>query len=148
MELFLYHFQNLFYYFLLGMLIIRIIINWIIYVRIDSDIMNPNTPFLWTMIPFSEQEKENIRKTNPEIKDFSKDGGETDKTALLYCVLTFWWPYEYQEERKIKKLKRFANVLNVSFLVLLSIALFFFLHMQGINAKYEYIEKDFFYFFK
>jgi hypothetical protein len=153
MELYLYHTQGIIYYFLLGLLIIRILLNIYIYYKIDSDIIQRDIPFYWTMIPFSENEKRQInvernKWKRGEIKDFTKDGSDTFWTNLLHCALTFWWPLEVNESSKIRAFKRLGNFLNLSFLVIGFSMIWFFLYMQDINARHSYIERDWTYIFR
>lgn len=146
MELALYHLQHLIYYALLGLLIIRFILNAVIYHKIDSDIIQSDIPDYWTMISFSENEKEEKRRKYGHIKDFSRDGSQDVMMEWIHYALTFWWPYLYNEEVGILRLKRIANVLNVLFMVFAPLCLVLFLYLQGANFKYRNVTEDWFFF--
>jgi hypothetical protein len=148
MDLFLYHTQSLFYYSILGLLLARLLLNAVIYYKIDSDVIQADIPDHWTMISFSENEKADIRKSRPEIKDFRQDGGGHIYKTILFFAFTFWWPAEYSEQPLIKKLKRLANILNIAFILMAVVAVFLFINMQGINARYSNVQKNCLYFLR
>ncbi len=142
MELVLYHGQGILYSTVGCLLIIRIILNYIIYVRIDSVVTQSNTSIWTTFSSLSEQEKENLKKNRPDIIDINKDEGSLGRTELFHITLTFWWPTQVWDDKTTSKLKLVSNILNILFLVLLFGTMFFFLYMQDINAKYHHVTRD------
>jgi len=149
MELILYHYQGLFNWFVVGLFAIRFWLNMTIYHKIDSHIIHPNVPDNWRYIHFSEKEKEEKRRALPSIKDFSQDGSSASSRneETLHYALTFWWTQEYQEDSKIAKLKRTANIFHVVFLVLFVACVTLAINMQGINHRYREVKTDWFYIF-
>ena len=149
MDLILYHYQGLFYWFVFGLYWFRYWLNARIYYDTDSHIIHPNVPDTWKFISFSEKEKEEKRKLYPRIKDFSKDGSSmgAENEESLHYAFTFWWTSEYQEDPKITRRKRTANIFHILFLVLVVTSMILFLHMQDINFRYRHIETDWLYLF-
>lgn len=149
MDLILYHYQGLFYWLTFGLFMFRYWLNMGIYSDTDSHIIHPDVPDIWKFIPFSEKEKEEKRKLYPHIKDFSKDGssmGSRNEESLHYAF-TFWWTPEYQEDSKITKRKRIANIFHLLCLVLIVVSIILLLHMQEINFRYRNIKRDWLYLF-
>lgn len=142
MELILYHGQGLVYGTLQGVLVLRVIFNYIIYERIDSPVTQPDVSFWRTVVTLSTKEKEVLAKRRPDIIDVDRDKGRIDGYEIFIVALTFWWPIESFDESLTKKLKLIANILNITFLILLVGAGVLYLYMQDINIKYPHVKRD------
>ncbi|MBN8575378.1 MAG: hypothetical protein J0L66_00470 [Cytophagales bacterium] len=141
MELALYHGQDLVYGATVSLLVVRMILNFIIYVKIDSVVTQSN-PTIWqTMTSHSYNEKEDLANTRPSF-DVDKGKGSLGNTEIFHIALTFWWPLELWDTKFVKRLKRIANILNLVFLLLLVVTVVLFLHMQEVNVRYHNIKRD------
>jgi hypothetical protein len=142
MELILYHGQGILYTSLQFIFVLRMILNFVIYVKIDSPVTQSNISFWQTVSPKSWKEKKDMAARRPDIIDFDKEQGSIGRTEMFHIALTFWWPSQVWDDKSTRRLKLIANVLNILFLVLLLGTMMFYLYMQDINAKYHHVTRD------
>lgn len=131
--------------------VLRIILNYSIYVMIDSGLYHPNIhSWKHAFVPQSTKEREELKKRYPEMKDPTIDGdsGGRDEEFLLICFFTFWWGADLGDTSKSIRRKRIANIINISFIPLLIGVIVLSVYLTEENVMLRGFEKDWFYFLK
>ncbi len=131
--------------------VLRIILNYSIYVMIDSGLYNPTIHSIThAFVPQTTKERERLKKVNPDIKDPTIDGNHMgrDKEFLLICFFTFWWGSDLGDTPKSIRRKRIANVINLFFIPLLVGVIILSVYLTEENVILDSFEKDWFYFLK
>ena len=152
-EFFLFNTQQVWYYLLLALLAVRVIINYIIYNKIDSPLVaEPRSDFaeFGDMIPQTPEEQERFKAQNPykqNPRTYSQGDSEFYE-FILVCIFTLWWGSDLGDTPKSLKLKKGANVLNVIFIPLAVAVIIMFFKLQMVNHHLENATRSFFYFLR
>lgn len=124
-DVFLYHFQGIIYTFFWCFFACRFVVNWLVHMKTDSYIYNL-------------EEFEGYGHWGDSNRRYSSQANE----QLFLIAFTFWWDMRPEEPTNLKSLKKFANILNVGFLILAVEMLVFFLHMQEVNHTYHFMKQN------